>query len=180
MESPVVVATVAGLAGAAAMLLLVAVVLLATRRRRSRADLVAQLESALAENDDLRRRLDELARPAVSVPEPADFVITHVGESGVDRTDSRDDLGSLAVPDRLVLSATLGVPLVKAAAFSHGVRRALSAESRNRIWFEMRREVRAARRQRRQLRKHLEREYRARLRAAEDPVMESRVVGDPA
>jgi hypothetical protein len=67
-----------------------------------------------------------------------------------------------------VLSATLGEPLVKAAAFGHGVRRALSAESRNRIWFEMRREVRASRRRRRQLRKRLEREYRARLRGAED------------
>jgi hypothetical protein len=171
MESSVVVATVAGLAGAAAMLLLVTVVLLATRRRRSRVDLQAQLESALAENDDLRRRLDVLTRPQVAVPEPADFVITHVGEP---------DPEPQAVPDRLVLSATLGVPLVKAAAFSHGVRRALSAESRNRIWFEMRREVRAARRQRRQLRKQLEREYRARLRAAEDPVMESQVVGGPA
>jgi hypothetical protein len=172
MESSVVVATVAGLAGAAAMLLLVAVVLLATRRRRSRADLEAQLESVRAENDDLRRRLGELTRPEVSVPEPADFVITQVGEPEPEPEPQ-------AVPDRLVLSATLGVPLVKAAAFSHGVRRALSAESRNRIWFEMRREVRAARRQRRQLRKHLEREYRARLRS-DDPVMESRVVGGPA
>jgi hypothetical protein len=172
MESSVVVATVAALAGAAAMLLLVAVVLVATRSRRSRADLEAQLESARAENDHLRRRVDELTRPAVAAPEPADFVITHVGEP-------EPAPESQAVPDRLVLSATLGVPLVKAAAFSHGVRRALSAESRNRIWFEMRREVRAARRQRRQLRKHLEREYRARLRASEDPVMESQVVGGP-
>ena len=50
---------------------------------------------------------------------------------------------SPTVPDRVVLSATVGEPLVKAVAFGHGVRRALSAESRNRIWFEMRREVRA-------------------------------------
>jgi hypothetical protein len=77
------------------------------------------------------------------------------------------------VPDRLVLSATLGEPLVKVAAFSHGVRRALSPESRNRIWFEMRREVRASRRRRRQLRKRLEREYRANLRMAEAEGMET-------
>ena len=166
MESSVAVAAVAGVAGAAAMLLLVAVVLLVTRRRRPAArDLAAQLEEARQETEALRLRLDELTRPvvvsAVAEQERADFVITHVGEP--------DDPATAAVPDRLVLSATVGVPLVKAAAFSHGVRRALSAESRNRIWFEMRREVRASRRRRRQLRKHLEREYRARLR--EDPVL---------
>jgi hypothetical protein len=66
-----------------------------------------------------------------------------------------------------VLSATLGEPLVKTAAFAHGVRRALSAESRNRIWFEVRREVRASRRRRRQLRKRLDREHRARLRSSD-------------
>ena len=49
-----------------------------------------------------------------------------------------------------------------------------------RIWFEMRREVRTARRQRRQLRKHLEREYRARLRATDGAVVDGPVVGDPA
>ncbi len=177
-------------AGAAAMLLLVAVVMFATRRRRARADLEAMLESAQREVDDLRHRLDEAtgraARPVPAprgaahleevfgepsvpsqrVPEQADFVITHVGEPGA-------GVEPVAVPDRLVLSATLGEPLVKVAAFSHGVRRALSARSRNRIWFEMRSEVRASRRRRRQLRKRLEREYRARLRNAEEPVAES-------
>lgn len=185
MESPILAAA----AGAAAMLLLVAVVLLVTRRRRSRADLEAMLAAARREADDLRHRLDELTgqhgRPGVTAGGPAyleelfgdaapgaptpavvedraDFVITHVGE------DDPDSGATLEVPDRLVLSATLGVPLVKAAAFSHGLRRALSAESRNRIWFEMRREVRASRRRRRQLRKRLEREYRARLRSEPD------------
>jgi hypothetical protein len=64
-----------------------------------------------------------------------------------------DDTGTgepAPVPDQLVLSATLGEPLVKAAAFGHGLRRALGAQSRNRIWFEVRREVRRARKQRRQ------------------------------
>jgi hypothetical protein len=56
---------------------------------------------------------------------------------------------------------------VKVAAFTHGVRRALSAESRNRIWFEMRREVRAARRRRRRLVKDYLREARAAERAQE-------------
>jgi len=182
MESATILA--AG-AGAAAMLLLVALVLLVTKRRRSRADLEAMLAASQRETDDLRHRLDELTgdgsrRPAgpayleelfgePSIPaqreaQQADFVITHVGEPGADVEPAQQ----VPVPDRLVLSATLGEPLVKVAAFSHGVRRALSARSRNRIWFEMRSEVRSSRRRRRQLRKRLEREYRAGLRAEGD------------
>jgi hypothetical protein len=169
MESPALVAAVAAGAGAAAMLLLVTAVLAVTGRRRSRADLEAMLVEAQRETESLRQRLDELAgdgRAAsggAAAPAAADpaFVITHVGEP-------EDTADQLPVSDRLVLSATLGEPLVKVAAFSHGLRRALSAESRNRIWFEMRREMRASRRRRRALRKRLEREYRANLRAAED------------
>jgi hypothetical protein len=194
MESPILAAA----AGAAAMLLLVAVVLSVTRRRRSRHDLEAMLVAAQHESDVLRHRLEELTgRPVPGsagaaagyleelfgaagvpqqrtpverrMPEQADFVITHIGEPGLDAEDASD---GVVVPDRLVLSATLGEPLVKVAAFSHGVRRALSAESRNRIWFEMRREVRASRRRRRQLRKRLEREYRAQMRSTEDLALE--------
>jgi len=170
------VAALAALAGAAAALLVVAVV--AVRRRGARADLEALLTEARQEIDALHDRVEELtprpAPPATDRPEldRADFVITHVGEPGSD-----EDARGVPVPDRLVLSATLGEPLVKVVAFSHGVRRALSAESRNRIWFEMRREVRASRRRRRQLRKHLEREYRARLRATED-VVSAPMLGD--
>jgi hypothetical protein len=157
-------------AGAAVTLLLVAVVLMVTRRRRSRADLEAMLVAAQGEIDDLRHRLEELTAPrAVAAPQQADFVITQVGEPDTGESRAPD---AIDVPDRLVLSATFGEPLVKAVAFSHGVRRALSAESRNRIWFEMRREVRASRRRRRQLRKQLEREYRAHLRATEADGME--------
>jgi hypothetical protein len=187
MESPILAAA----AGAAAMLLLVVVVLTATRRRRSRADLEVMLAAAQREADDLRHRLDELTgrrdRTGVTpggpayleelfgpnlpqqrvdsseiqaVPERADFVITHVGEA-------EESGAQVAVPDRLVLSATLGEPLVKVAAFSHGVRHALRAESRNRIWFEMRREVRASRKRRRRLVKDYLRETRAKERAGE-------------
>lgn len=174
MDSTVVAAVVAGVAGAAAMLLVVTAVLVATRRRRT--DLEARLAAARQETDELRHRLEELTRPVVPEPDHADFVITHVGEPGLGSPGGEP----VAVPDRLVLSATLGVPLVKAAAFSHGVRRALSAESRNRIWFEVRREVRASRRRRRRLRRHLEREYRARLRATDDVLVERPVAGGPA
>jgi len=163
MEISVLVAAVGAAALVLLVLLVVVVTVTVTRRRRSRADLEGMLVAAQREADDLRRRLDALATPPVV--EPADFVITQVGDHALEAS-SPDD--GVAVPDRLVLSATLGEPLVKVAAFSHGVRRALSAESRNRIWFEMRREVRASRRRRRQLRKRLERDYRASLRAGED------------
>jgi hypothetical protein len=182
----------AAAAGAAAMLLLVALVLQVTRRRRSRADLERALLAAQRETDDLRHRLEELTggRPAgpahlealftspPTTPQQAEFVITHVGEPDDSASDQAAD--GTRVPDRLVLSATLGEPLVKVAAFSHGVRRALSAESRNRIWFEMRRETRASRRRRRQLRKRLEREYRAHLRSREDLSVNDRAVEDLA
>jgi hypothetical protein len=56
---------------------------------------------------------------------------------------------------------------VKVAAFGHGLRRALSPESRNRIGFEMRREVRAARKRRKQLLKQYQRDVRAAERAQE-------------
>ena len=62
--------------------------------------------------------------------------------------------------DQLVLSAAFGEPLVKALALGHGVRRALSAESRNRIRFEMRREVRRARKVRRKEMKEAWRQMR--------------------
>lgn len=191
MESPTVVAALAAAAGAAATLLLVALVRRVRRRHHSRVELEAMLAAAHREMDDLRHRLEELTaqrdgRPvpagrstragssgpellaelfpgsatgAPREPQQAEFVITRAGEP--------EATEQVEVPDRLVLSATLGEPLVKVVAFSHGVRRALSPEVRNRIRFEMRREVRASRRRRRQLRKRLEREHRAHGRAEE-------------
>jgi hypothetical protein len=177
MESAILAAG----AGAAAALLLTAVLLLVLpgRRHHGRADLEAMLAAAQRESDDLRRRLEELTSlrleeltsPRLSrddtarVPAPreslqqADFVITRAGEP--------EPVNAIQVPDRMVLSATVGEPLVKVAAFSYGVRKAFSPRSRNRIWFEMRNEVRAARRRRRRLRKDLEREFRANERARE-------------
>lgn len=180
MESPTVVAAIAAAAGAAVTLLLVALVRGVRRRHHSRIELEAMLDAAHREMDDLRHRLEELTAQrggaaaghefltelfpdttasAPREPQQAEFVITRAGEP--------EPTEQIEVPDRLVLSATLGEPLVKVVAFSHGVRRALSPEVRNRIRFEMRREVRASRRRRRQLRKRLEREYRAHGRAEE-------------
>jgi hypothetical protein len=139
--------------GATAALLLVLVgvaVVLLVGGRRARTREQAAAASAQADLEALRAQLEELsselavARGAAAVvPPQTEFVITTAG-------DPVADPGNLpAVPDRAVLSVTLGEPLVKLAAFGYGVRRALSAESRNRIAFEMRREVKRARKERR-------------------------------
>jgi hypothetical protein len=168
MGSDIAGLVLATLGGALAALLVVALVTLLRRRNRTRADLEAMLEAAQRESDDLRARLEQLTAlltvsPEQRPAEAATYLITDAG--AVTREVAVED--PIAVPDRLVLTATVGVPLVKAAALGHGLRKALSAESRNRIWFEMRREVRASRKRRRQLVKQYQRQIRADERARE-------------
>jgi hypothetical protein len=150
------------LSGTAVLLLILLFVLLAvvlSARRRLQQALVA----ARAEVEVLRRRLDEVEAahaaaiappvvPAVAPPvvPPTEYVITTAGvPTGSTKGASTHGGSADAVPNRAVLSVTFGEPLVKAVAFGYGVRRALSAESRNRITFEIRREIRRARKQRR-------------------------------
>ena len=59
--------------------------------------------------------------------------------------------------------------MVKAASLAHGVRRGLAPAHRNRIRFEMKQEVRRARKQRRADLKAAQRDLRARQRAALAP-----------
>lgn len=158
METPVLIA------GAAVVLIaLVGVLVLVLRSRSSRRELASALLAAQAETAELRSRLDaiteQLERQSamIRVDDPA-YVITDAGASA-----PRPN-----VSDRVVLSASVGEPLVKVVAFGHGVRRALSAESRNKIWFEMRREVRRARKQRRRQMKDAWRRVQAEERAAQD------------
>ena len=145
----------AALGGAAALLLVLTgiMVVLLLRGRRAEAREQAALASARADVEELRARLEELSsqlaasqEEASAVPPKDEYLITTVGA----RSDEPSDELS-QVPDRAVLSVTLGEPLVKVAAFGFGLRRALSAESRNRITFEMRREVKRARKERRRV-----------------------------
>ena len=140
--NPALWAALGGAAALALVLLGAALAVVVTgRRARSRET------AARADVESLRARVEELSaelatsRAATVTPPGADYVITTAGDL------SRADLPQ--VPERAVLSVTLGEPLVKLAAFGHGVRRALSPESRNRIAFEMRREVKRARKARR-------------------------------
>ena len=119
MEPPVL------LAGAAVVLLLLASVLALALRSRTNArrELAAALSAAQAETAELRRRLDALTEQLehqtssmIRVDDPA-YVIT---DAGTPRLEPN-------IADRVVLSATVGEPLVKVVAFGHGMRRALSA-----------------------------------------------------
>jgi len=167
-------AAVATLAVAAVLLVLGCVLLvlfgLLVRERRTTREL---LEAAQARVTGLESRIAELeaspgsgsdstARTPGAAGAPMEYVITTAGTAGPPavRADSAD-AGAAPVADRLVLSATVGEPLVKAAAFGYAVRRALSPESRNRIRFAMGREVRRVRKQRRRDDRRAAREARA-------------------
>ena len=133
-------------------------------RARSRTD--RELAAARAETAALRAQLDELER-RVTRPEPqpgpaTEYVITNLGQAEPEPRET-PQLGGALFAD-LVLRETA----VKAASLAHGVRRALDPETRNRIRFEMRREVRRARKQRKADTREAVREWQARQRAGLD------------
>lgn len=148
----------AALVTGAALLLALASVLVAVvvSGRRSHQALI----SSRAEIETLHARVSALSEEvaaarvaaAAAPPRPdAERLITTAGGS------------TNAMSDRVVLSAAVGEPLVKLAAFGYGVRRALAPHTRNRIAFEMRREVKRARKQRK---RELRQPYRPDAEAA--------------
>jgi hypothetical protein len=124
--------------------------------------------AARAEVETLRERLDRLEA------RPVDLAAQQVGsasEASVEFVIT--DLGSQAGPEpeavRLEGAAFADIVLketvVKAASLAHGLRRGLEPATRNRIRFEMRQEVRRARKQRRADLKAAQRDLHARHRA---------------
>ena len=148
---------------AVATALLVLFVVLLILLLRSRAESRRALAAAVAETAELRARLDQLSE---QLERTVDSDWARAAEAAYVITDAGEPRPEPNVPDRVVLTATVGEPLVKAVSFGHGLRRALSAESRNRIWFEMRREVRRARKQRRREMKDAWRRMQAEERTA--------------
>ena len=131
--------------------LVIAVVLL-----RSRATIARELRSVHAEVASLRARADDLERrmepPARPSPDAdPDFVITHLGDTEPETAPASPTATRTVerVAPALFADLVLRETVVKAASVTHGLRRALAPEVRNRIRFEMGREVKRARKQRR-------------------------------
>jgi hypothetical protein len=133
---------------------------------RSRARTERLLAESRADTALLRDQVAALER-RVDRPRPApdaSFVITDLG---LERSASPDPVAEPAprLEPALFADLVLRETVVKAASLAHGVRRALDAETRNRIRFEMKREVKRARKQRRADTREARREWEARQRA---------------
>jgi len=157
--------TLSAVAGVVVVGLLVGLVVALVAGARGRRRLEAELAAARADVDGLRSQVDDLARVAPP-PAPADhaapgreYVITSISDQAAG--------AELAVPTtteltgREFVTVAAGESLVRVVSLAHGVRRALSAENRNRIRFEMRREVKRARRRRRRDLKDARRQLRS-------------------
>lgn len=115
--------------------------------------------------DDLRARVEELEH-AHGVPTPgrapaAEFVITGLGDD-----QDPEDRAPVRVDGTAFADIVLRETVVKAASLAHGVRRGLAPATRNRIRFEMKQEVRRARKQRRADLRAAQRDLHARQRRA--------------
>jgi hypothetical protein len=92
-------------------------------------------------------------------PSP-EYVITRVGEPEPDGEPAP------TVPAPVFADLLLKETVVQTASLFHGLRRALAPETRNRIRFHMRQEVKRSRKQRRAELREVRREWAARQRAA--------------
>ena len=133
----------------------------------------AERSLALAESAALRERLDGLERRLAAPVEAAvgdqttsedrDYVITRMGSQD-DGADGADRLVATRVDGPLFADLVLRESVVQAASLAAGLRRALAPETRNRIRFEMKREVKRARKQRRSDLRDARRAWEARQR----------------
>ncbi|MBB6629503.1 hypothetical protein H5V45_19415 [Nocardioides sp. KIGAM211] len=154
--------------GALALLALVLVVALVVGRSRTSRELArahAETASLRAQMDDLERRVAEGARaPRRAAPDDTDYVITAVGQDLRLPRHAADEPPA-RIEGALFADLVLRETVVRAASLAHGVRTALAPEARNRIRFEVRREVKRARKQRRSDLKVARRDWEARQRA---------------
>jgi hypothetical protein len=157
------------LVGGALALTLLVLVLLA---RRAATRSARELATARAEARALAERLavieEALARTAVPDRVPEDdahsYVITHLGDEEPDEDQTPAPVVG-RIDGKLFADIVARESAIKAVGLAHCLRRALAPEVRNRIRFEMRREVQRARKQRRADLKAALRDFRARERA---------------
>jgi hypothetical protein len=172
---PALLVTVAAVTVAAVAVVVAVVGAVALRGSRAeRRRLASQVVATHADVEALRERVEELSRRPAAGPTTAggevhEFVITSLPDGTLRGTPAVPD--DEPVPTATPLSAgqfasvALGESVVRVLSLGYGVRRALSAENRNRIRFEMRREVKRSRRQRRRDLKEAKRHLRADQRA---------------
>jgi hypothetical protein len=103
-------------------------------------------------------QVEEVAQRPSRDPATEEYVITQLG--------LETDEPAPTLEAKLFADVVLRETVVKAASWAHGIRHGLSPASRNRIWFEMRREVKRARKERKAEEREAVREWRARRRAA--------------
>ena len=168
--------------GALAVTLLVLVLLARRAANRSARELAA----TRAEAQELAQRLEaieeSLERPETARQpdgESPSYVITHLGDEEPDPVPVAGRIDGKLFADIVARES-----VIKVAGLAAGLRRALAPEVRNRIRFEMRREVLRARKQRRAELKAALRDFRARERAdlptSEDLPEERHSKGDAA
>lgn len=153
-------------AAAAAVLLLGLVAVVVTTRSRRRTD--RALTAARADAEVLRAQVEEIQRRLAApehtvVRDEREYVITGLGSEEVDGE------AAPALPAPVFTDMVLRESVVQLAALAAGLRRALAPEARHRIRFEMGREVKRARKQRRADLREARREWEARQRSTVDP-----------
>jgi len=160
--------------GGLAVVALVLLVALGRLRRRTAHDIGA----ARAEATELRDRLDRLERERAEaarapVRDEREYTITGLGAGAPSSTSGAAEPARLE--HAVFADHVLRESVIRLGSLAHGVRRALDAETRNRIRFEMRREVKRARKQRRAEQREAYREWQARQRDAltDDDLRES-------
>ena len=168
--------------------LTLASLVIAVELARSRDTTARELRSVHAEVASLRAQVEDFERRPAPPTRPRadadpDFVITRLVEGDALPTTGPTTGPTTATPtgtdgavervdSALFADLVLRETVVKAASLTHGLRRALAPESRNRIRFEMGREVKRARKQRRAevkaARRHRAPTPRAAARTAEE------------
>lgn len=139
--------------------------------RRERERTQVELARTRAEAAELKARVEALAPRAAAPAEPEEYVITSLGDQHEVAARGSSTRGSAEpaerIDGRLFVDIVARETVVKAAALGHGVRRALAPEVRNRIRFEMKREVKRSRKARKDEYRRVRDEIRARERAGQ-------------
>ena len=119
------------------------------------------LEQRLAEEAERARTLERKPYPGITVVDDREYVITELAQGRRGALAAAPTLPAPVFADILVRES-----LIRTASIAAGLRRALSPEVRHRVRFEMKREVKRSRRQRRADLKQARRDLAARQRSA--------------